>query len=126
MMQAWLVKGGQSKYSGHCCSFMKDVSKIVEKVPTLPEDLDIAIVHAKTTDNHSYWHPMNLSKSNVNDLPIIFEFLLGFILDFEFRAESIGIHSIHFRKMEVFLIDYEAFNKRKLKVSHLIILVPMI
>ncbi len=51
MMQAWLVKGGQSKYTGHCCSFMKDVRNIVEKVPTLPEDLDIAVVHAKTTDN---------------------------------------------------------------------------
>jgi hypothetical protein len=51
MMQAWLVKGGQSKYTSHCYSFMKDVSKIVEKVPTLPEELDIAVVLAKTTDN---------------------------------------------------------------------------
>ena len=51
MMQAWLVKGGQSKYTGHCCSFVKDVSKIVEKVPMLPEELDIAVVRAKTTDN---------------------------------------------------------------------------
>ena len=51
MMQAWLVKGGQSKYTGHCCSFVKDISKIVEKVPTLPEELDIAVVRAKTTDN---------------------------------------------------------------------------
>ena len=51
MMQAWLVKGGQSKYSGHCCSFINDINKIVEKIPTLSEDLDIAIVCAKTTDN---------------------------------------------------------------------------
>src|SRR5436190_1361885 len=51
MMQAWLVKGGQSKYSGHCCSFINDITKIVQQVPTLPEDLDIAIVHAKNTEN---------------------------------------------------------------------------
>ena len=50
-MQAWLVKGGQSKYTGHCCSFVKDVRKIVQKVPTLLEDLDIAVVRAKTIDN---------------------------------------------------------------------------
>lgn len=51
MMQAWLVKGGQSKYSGHCCNFINDITKIVQRVPTLPEDLDIAIVHAKSIDN---------------------------------------------------------------------------
>ena len=51
MMQAWLVKGGQSKYSGHCCSFINDITKIVQRVPTLPEDLDIAIVRAKSIDN---------------------------------------------------------------------------
>src|SRR5271169_6712965 len=50
MMQAWIVKGGQSKYTGHCCSFINDVTKIVQKVPTLPEHLDVAIIRAKTTD----------------------------------------------------------------------------
>src|SRR5947207_6238183 len=49
MMQAWLVKGGQSKYTGHCCSFINDINKIVQKVPTLLEGLDIAVVHAKNT-----------------------------------------------------------------------------
>src|SRR6266496_2275580 len=63
-----------------------------------------------------YWHQMSLSKSNVNVLRIIFECLLGFILGSELRAESIGIHSIHFRKMAAFLIGYELFNKWKLKV----------
>jgi len=47
MMQAWLVKGGQSKYTGHCCSFINDINKFVQKVPTLPENLDVAVVHAK-------------------------------------------------------------------------------
>ena len=51
MMQAWLVKGGQSKYSGHCCSFINDITKIVQQVPILPEDLDIAIIRAKNTEN---------------------------------------------------------------------------
>ena len=69
-----------------------------------------------------YWHPMNLSMSNGNELRIIFEFLHGFILGSEFRVESIGTHSIHFLKMAVFLIDYETFNKQTLEIPHLIIL----
>jgi len=56
MMQAWLVKGGQSKYTGHCCSFPNENEKIVERVPTLPEDLDIMIVHAKNTTNNGNQH----------------------------------------------------------------------
>jgi hypothetical protein len=51
MMQAWIVKGGQSKYTGHCCSFINDVTKIVQKIPTLPEHLDVAIIRAKNTGN---------------------------------------------------------------------------
>lgn len=51
VMQAWSVKGGQSKYTGHCCSFMKDIKKVVEKVPTLPKDLDIIVVRPKETDD---------------------------------------------------------------------------
>ena len=31
MMQAWLMKDGQSKYSDHCCSFINDIIKIVVK-----------------------------------------------------------------------------------------------
>src|SRR5437660_1233058 len=42
---------------------------------------------------------MMFSMSNVNGLPIIFEFSLSFILGFEFQVELIGIHLIHFRKM---------------------------
>jgi len=49
MMQGLLVKGGQSKYTGHCCSFINDITKIVQKVPTLPEDLDIVVFRAKNT-----------------------------------------------------------------------------
>ena len=47
MMQAWLVKGGQSKYIGYCCSFINDINKFVQKVLTLPENLDVAVVRAK-------------------------------------------------------------------------------
>jgi len=56
MMQAWIVKGGQSKYTGHCCSFINDATKIVQKIPTLPEHLDIAIIRVKSTDNAD--HPL--------------------------------------------------------------------
>ena len=62
MMQAWLVKGGQSKYSGHCCSFINDITKIVQKIPILPEDLDIAIIRAKTTDDVD--HPLLASNDS--------------------------------------------------------------
>src|SRR5947207_922688 len=65
------------------------------------------------------WHPMLLSMSIVNDLPTVFEFLQRFILGSKFQAELIGTHSIHSRKTAVFLIGYEAFNKRMLKAPHL-------
>jgi len=50
MMQAWSVKGGQSKYTGHCCSFINDNIKLLQKVPILPEDFEIAVVRAKPTE----------------------------------------------------------------------------
>jgi hypothetical protein len=51
MMQAWSVKGGQSKYTGHCCSFINDNIKLLQKIPILPEHLDVAIVQSKPSDD---------------------------------------------------------------------------
>src|SRR2546423_6143889 len=50
MMQAWSVKGGQTKYAGHCCNFIRDTANIVNKVPLLPKDIDIVVVRPKTQD----------------------------------------------------------------------------
>src|SRR6266496_6867031 len=51
MIQAYSVKGGQYKYSGHCCNFTHDIANIVTKVPQLPEDIDIIIIHSKSDDD---------------------------------------------------------------------------
>src|SRR5271167_1629294 len=51
MMQAWSVKGGQSKYTGHCCNFINDNIKLLQKIPILPEHLDVAIVQSKSSDD---------------------------------------------------------------------------
>src|SRR5579859_4540182 len=50
MMQAWAVKGGQSKYTGHRCSFVNDNIKLLQKVPILPEHLDVAVIRPKPSD----------------------------------------------------------------------------
>ena len=63
MMQAWLVKGAQSKYTGHCCSFVNDVAKIVQKVPTLPEHLDVAIIRPK--------NPTTIDETNPPNQPLL-------------------------------------------------------
>jgi len=49
MMQAWSVKGGQTKYAGHCCNFIRDTTNIISKVPLLPKDIDIVVVRSKDT-----------------------------------------------------------------------------
>ena len=51
MIQAYSVKGGQYKYSGHCCNFTRDIANIVTKVPQLLEDIDIIIVRSKSDDD---------------------------------------------------------------------------
>jgi len=43
MIQAYSVKGGQYKYSGHCCNFTCDITNIVTKLPQLPEDIDLIL-----------------------------------------------------------------------------------
>lgn len=50
-MQVWLIKESQSKYTDHCCSFMNNITKIVQKILTLSKELDVTIVHPKTIDN---------------------------------------------------------------------------
>jgi hypothetical protein len=47
LMQAWEVRGGQSKYTGHICCFVQDTPRLTQRIPTLPEDLDILVIHRK-------------------------------------------------------------------------------
>jgi len=51
MMQAWSSKGnGQMKYARHCCNFIRETANIVNRVPILPQDIDIVIVRPKDQD----------------------------------------------------------------------------
>lgn len=49
LLQVWQVKGGQNKYTGHCCNFPRDVSTFDNRVPLLPRDVDIIILRRKGT-----------------------------------------------------------------------------
>jgi hypothetical protein len=51
MMQAWSVKGGQQKYTGHCCNFIRDTASFIRKIPLLPEHIDTVIIRPKSTEN---------------------------------------------------------------------------
>src|SRR5579859_959344 len=117
-MQAWLVKGGQSKYTGHCCSFINDINKIVQKVPLYRKTWMPQLFVLKTLQMipiSPYLHQTLLSMSNANDSLIIFEFQLSFTLGFKLPAESFGIQLIPFQKMTLSFIDYEISNKQKLR-----------
>ena len=51
MMQAFNVRGGQHKYSGHCCNFIYDMANFIHKILLLPEHIDTVIIHSKPTEN---------------------------------------------------------------------------
>src|SRR5947207_5941965 len=51
MMQVYSIKGGQNKYAGHCCNFVRHNANLLGKVPILPEHLDIIVVRQKPRDN---------------------------------------------------------------------------
>ena len=44
VIQVWLGKGAQWKYTGHVVNFMRDTGKIYRKLPALPEDADIVLI----------------------------------------------------------------------------------
>lgn len=47
-MQVWSTKGnGQMKYGGHCCNFIRETANIVNRVPLLPQDLDVLVLRPK-------------------------------------------------------------------------------
>lgn len=50
-MQVYSIKGGQNKYAGHCCNFVRHNANLLAKVPILPENLDILIVRPKPRNN---------------------------------------------------------------------------
>jgi len=51
VMQAWTIRGGQHKYSGHCCNFIWDTASLINKLPRLPEHLDIIVICPKSNDS---------------------------------------------------------------------------
>ncbi|KAJ7811317.1 hypothetical protein B0H13DRAFT_1492448, partial [Mycena leptocephala] len=44
LVSLYQVRGGQYKYSGHCCNFSRDTAVFRNKVPLLPEECDIIIM----------------------------------------------------------------------------------
>jgi hypothetical protein len=44
LVSLYQVRGGQFKYSGHCCNFARDTAVFHDKVPLLPEECDIIIM----------------------------------------------------------------------------------
>ena len=51
VMQAYTIRGGQHKYAGHCCNFIRDTASFINKLPRLPEHLDIIIIRPKSNDS---------------------------------------------------------------------------
>lgn len=50
-MQVWYTKGnGQMKYGGHCCNFFRENANTMNRVPLLPQIIDIVILRPKNRD----------------------------------------------------------------------------
>ena len=45
LVQLWQIRGGQTKYTGHTCNFPRENAVFHAKVPLLPEECDIIIMH---------------------------------------------------------------------------------
>lgn len=46
-MQIWRVGGAQTKYAGHTCLLPRDNIALVNRLPLLPQDLDVLVIRAK-------------------------------------------------------------------------------
>ncbi|KAF8195724.1 hypothetical protein K438DRAFT_1587127, partial [Mycena galopus ATCC 62051] len=44
LVSLYQIRGGQFKYSGHCCNFARDTAIFHNKVPLLPEECDVIIM----------------------------------------------------------------------------------
>ena len=51
-IQIQSVRGAQFRYTGHVINFLRDVGKIYNKLPLLPEDLEIIILRPSNTDEN--------------------------------------------------------------------------
>ena len=45
LSQLWQVCGGQFKYTWHTCNFPQEISVFHHRLPLLPEDCNIIIIH---------------------------------------------------------------------------------
>ncbi|KAJ7736399.1 hypothetical protein B0H14DRAFT_2408352 [Mycena olivaceomarginata] len=50
LVSLYQVRGGQMKYSGHCCNFVRETAVIHNKVPLLPEECDVIIMQRTGVD----------------------------------------------------------------------------
>ncbi|KZP11897.1 hypothetical protein FIBSPDRAFT_684348, partial [Athelia psychrophila] len=45
LVQVWQIRGGQYKYTGHTCNFPRDTAVFHAKLPLLPQEVDVIIMH---------------------------------------------------------------------------------
>lgn len=45
LVQVWQISGGQYKYTGHTCNFPRDTAVFHAKLPLLPQEVDVIIMH---------------------------------------------------------------------------------
>jgi hypothetical protein len=49
--QVWQVRGGQHKYRGHCCNFVRENENIQRHLPLLPSECEIVILRRRGAIN---------------------------------------------------------------------------
>jgi hypothetical protein len=50
LVSLYQIRGGQFKYSGHCCNFIRDNAVFHNKVPLLPEECDVIVMRRTGLD----------------------------------------------------------------------------
>ena len=96
VMQAHTVYGGQMKYSGHICNFVRDTSEVCQLLPILPEECEVIQIQWEGPDHvlghdvqhlyyvwhqvvqqwlewlvehHPAYHQVTISQENLSQLP---------------------------------------------------------
>jgi hypothetical protein len=52
LVQLWQIHGGQTKYKGHTCNFPQENAIFHARVPLIPEECDIIVLHRIGTESN--------------------------------------------------------------------------
>ncbi|KAK7000858.1 hypothetical protein R3P38DRAFT_1816926 [Favolaschia claudopus] len=50
LVSLYQIRGGQFKYSGHCCNFVRDTAVTHNKLPLLPQECDVIVMRRRGVD----------------------------------------------------------------------------